>query len=264
MLTKEEFAQKYSQFLQTQNSHLIINIEDELNLRIELDDREISIFLNNAYDEYLNKPDNIDEIIEHYCSATLSSTISESKNKINVASIIPIIRHSDYLQNTLEIMDSSGADIAKSRLFFERLNTELIVLYAEVRDEKLGFLSEEDVSCLALSQKSLREKSIENLKTILPPIELAGNDDVYIVSAGGSFESSLILLDSFWKNDNFKVEGNIVVALPARDWILITGSLNVVGIEKIKTVSNMVFEESSYSICSKLFLRRSDQWELLN
>lgn len=172
---------------------------------------------------------------------------------INVASIVPVIRHADYLQDTLELMDSSNSDISKSRLYFERLNTELVVLYVEAMDGKLRFLSEQDIDGLTLERKSLREKSIENLKTILPQIGLERYDDTYIVSAGGSFESSLILLDSFWDSGNLDVDGDIVVAIPARDWVLVTGSSNAVGIEKVKTVGNKVFKYSSYLISKAIF-----------
>ena len=171
MLTSTKFAQRYIQFLQEKTSHLAVKVEDEHSLKIELKDRELSIFLNNAYDEYLNNPDDIDRIIERYCSTVLETAVHE-KNNINVASIVPVIRHADYLQGILELMDSSNSDLSKSRLYFERLNTELVVLYVEAMDGKLRFLSEQDIDGLTLERKSLREKSIENLKTILPQIGL--------------------------------------------------------------------------------------------
>jgi len=81
MLTSTKFAQCYIQFLQENNPHLVVKVEEEHSLKIELKDRELSIFLNNAYDEYLNNPDDIDRIIERYCSTVLETAVNENNHK---------------------------------------------------------------------------------------------------------------------------------------------------------------------------------------
>jgi uncharacterized protein YtpQ (UPF0354 family) len=44
--------------------------------------------------------------------------------------------------------------------------------------------------------------------------------------AGGQYESSLLLAENIWSSGQIEVDGDVVVAVPAKDALLVTGSGN--------------------------------------
>ena len=48
-----------------------------------------------------------------------------------------------------------------------------------------------------------------------------------MLKAGGDYEASLLLFDDIWRDGQVKVDGDIVVAVPAKDVLLVTGSNNL-------------------------------------
>jgi uncharacterized protein YtpQ (UPF0354 family) len=81
-----------------------------------------------------------------------------------------------------------------------------------------------------------------------------------MLTAGGDYEASLLLLDSIWSGGEMELKGEMVVAIPTRDLLLVTGSKDPEGIEKVK---RMVKEASSgaYRLTQKLFVYRSGRFE---
>jgi uncharacterized protein YtpQ (UPF0354 family) len=73
----------------------------------------------------------------------------------------------------------------------------------------------------------LRQLALGNLHRMLANIEMReGADHVFLIEAGGIYEASLLLADGIWSSDQIKVDGDIVVAVPDRSALLVTGSNN--------------------------------------
>jgi len=57
-----------------------------------------------------------------------------------------------------------------------------------------------------------------------------------------------------------KVDGDYVVAIPARDMLLVTGSNNPLAVQKIRSLAQKIRAESSYDLTSDLFVYRSGKF----
>jgi uncharacterized protein YtpQ (UPF0354 family) len=94
----------------------------------------------------------------------------------------------------------------------------------------------------------------------LPKIEMrAGSDGVFLISAGGDFEASLLVVDSLWSSGQIKVEGDIVAAVPAKDALLVTGSDNKAGIARLHTLATDL-AAGPYPLTQALFIYRRGKW----
>ncbi len=142
------------------------------------------------------------------------------------------------------------------------MNDELVVLYALDTETSIRFLSPEELDKL-LPAEGRRAQAVENLCQTLPEMERHGSDGTYMLTAGGNYESSLILADSIWTKENFKVEGDLVVAVPSRDMLLITGSKNEAGLATVRERARAIAAEGPYSLTPCLFVRRSNEWQIL-
>ncbi len=99
----------------------------------------------------------------------------------------------------------------------------------------------------------MNEIAIENLGELATEIKRQGENGEYMLTMGGDFESSLILLD-IWNNENFPVDGEIIIGVPARDIILVTGSNDTENIKEIKSKIKSINESGDHIVSDKLFI----------
>ena len=138
------------------------------------------------------------------------------------------------------------------------LNPELVVVYGEDSETGIRYFGAEDLAEIKVEKKDLRKLACDNLARLLPPVKIeevaAG---YYFLAADGNFEASLLLLDSVWASGAPKVKGETVVAIPARDVLLVTGSEDKAGLERMRADVAKVVQEDSYRLSNKLFLYRA-------
>ena len=121
-------------------------------------------------------------------------------------------------------------------------------------------MTPKDLTDLAIPKESLRPIACENLRRILPKIELAGTNGLYMMTAGGNYEASLILLDSIWTSRQFSVKGDYVVGIPTRDLLLITGADDPEGTARVRSIAHKATAEGSYRLTEDLFVYRNGRF----
>ena len=139
-------------------------------------------------------------------------------------------------------------------LVAEPLNGELVVVYAENRLGALRILSSrDDVG----DRARLRDAALTNLSRLLPKIEIRpGSDGVLLISAGGEFDASLLLADNLCQ---VKVDGEIVVAVPAKDVLIATGSHNAPGLVRLRAAAAK-FASGPNGLTTALFVYRDGKF----
>jgi len=60
---------------------------------------------------------------------------------------------------------------------------------------------------------------------------------VSLITADGVYDASLLLADALWSSGQIEVEGDIVVAAPAKGPLLVTGSRNRAGIARLRALA---------------------------
>ena len=150
----------------------------------------------------------------------------------------------DELHNTLKARGTPQQRLA------ERYNNELVIVYAQDDPNRMRYLTiQED---FGLSREALRALAIDNLKRLLPKIEILVYDEIMLVSAGGDYEASLLLIDEIWTGGQIKVDGDIVVAIPARDTLLVTGSRNRAGLKRMRELTAKAMAQGPYELTDTL------------
>lgn len=82
-----------------------------------------------------------------------------------------------------------------------------------------------------------------------------------MLTAGGDYESSLILFD-IWDKENFPVNGNLIIGIPARDVILVTGTNDKENIDRLKKSIREINETGDHIVSDKIFEFKNGQFEL--
>jgi hypothetical protein len=150
-----------------------------------------------------------------------------------------------------------GPDVAHS------FTAGLAVTYvaAAAPEQPLGWA---DLTALRIDERTLRHRALDNLDAMLGGVSLHGSPPAFMVSFHG-IESSLLLADAFWDELPIDLPGDPVVAVPARDVLLITGSESPAGLAKAtRCVDRVYFAGSHHLLVQDLLTRRGGRWQVLD
>jgi uncharacterized protein YtpQ (UPF0354 family) len=211
--------------------------------------------LGKAYQTYQHDPEHLDDLVQAQVSALVEATGDDNGlPKLDRTRIVPIIKDRSWF----EAMARRGREQSPSQeLVAEPLNGDLVVVYAENRLGTLRILSNrDDVG----DRARLRELALTNLSRMLPKIEIRpGADGVLLISSGGEFDASLLLADNLWSSEKVKVDGDIVVAVPAKNALIVTGSNNAAGLARLRAAASR-FAAAPNGLTAALFVYRGGKF----
>jgi len=259
VLSESQFTEKYLNVLSKKYPNVSYKIKEPLVIKaIYGENDEVTHFLDNSYREYKLDLKELDEVIERYTYSTAS--IYEKDQEININRIVPIIKPNDYFEQ-LKTLGDSTKDYKVPELVWEKYNEDLIIIYAEDRDDCIHYFNQEEFEQLNIDRNTLLEKSIKNLNNVIPKIEKIGENGDFVLVAGGCYETSLILMQTIWTNENFEVDGDIIIAIPNRDLVFITGSNNKRSIEKLQKTIPENYMNGNHSISTSFYKWQGTKFE---
>lgn len=219
-------------------------------------------FLDNAYQAYLQAPADLDSIVARYTASYLE-TLASSQLGLDSGRIIPVIKDRRWIDDMRRAVGQAGAGPIRDWVT-EDFNADLLIVYAEDGEQNIRYFGPEELRQSGIKSSDLRRIAVANLRRILPPAELHRGPEVSLLVAGGDYVASLLLLDELWDSGKLGVDGEIVVAVPSRDVILLTGSNNKAGIARLHELASRGVAESAYSLTSQLFVYRDGRFERFN
>ncbi len=246
-MTEKEFAKVYLDSLSKKYSDVKFELSPDLTITSKKGDLDYKHYIDNAYTAYKADPDSIKSIISRYVASTTDLYVD--KGKINMANIVPVIKPIEYLDE----INSLNKDGKAFPMITEKYNDQLIIAYAEDSKNSIKYLTEDDFKTLSIPRDSLKAIALRNFDKIIPNIQRQGDNGLYMVTAGGDYEASLILLSSIWTKENFPVDGNFIIAIPNRDLLMVTGSNNKNGIGKIKEIAADSYKTGNYQVSEYLY-----------
>lgn len=261
LLSEAEFVERYIEVTKRQVPGIKAEKKGRLEIYFENSDGEERVsYLDNAYISYKNNPELLNEIIEQY-SGSLKQMFQLNEMEFSKAQIFPVIKDRKYVKQVGAMIKEKSGDTAFP-FYYEKLNEELYVLYAFDTETSIRFISQEDIDKLGLKNEELRELAKDNLHGSVK-LQLQGSpDSVSMLIADGTYEASFILYENMWNKNQFPVKGDIVVYIPSRDLVLITGSEDVEGLKKVRSIVYDPKHEWSHMVSEKGFIRKDNTWEV--
>jgi uncharacterized protein YtpQ (UPF0354 family) len=117
---------------------------------------------------------------------------------------------------------------------------DLVVGYSQGPPFGERLLTWEDLDRLGVSRRDLRRSAASALDRMLDEVRVHGRPPALMLSFDG-LESSLLLAESFWDELSESVPGDLVIGVPARDVVIITGTRSRAGLEKARRAVDRVF-----------------------
>jgi len=254
-LTESEFAEKFFAELRKKVNGLELVSINGLEVTTKLKDSDnYRHFLDNSYAEYKNNPKDLKNVLEKYTVASKDLFLPEEPIQPN--RIVPVIKDKRYLIESSKIIE----DFENTHVY-EKYNSELYIFYAEDKENSISYFTKEKYAKLNLDLESIKETAVENLNSVVSKMERHGENGYFMLTAGGDYEASLILFD-IWNKENFPVNGNLIIGIPARDVILVTGTNDKENIERLKKTINEINETGDHIVSDKIFEFKNGQFEL--
>lgn len=123
-----------------------------------------------------------------------------------------------------------------------KLVADLLVLYAFDLDSHFQLVANHDLSRLGVSADELHARSLANLRALNLDIRAHQGDRCIMLTAGGNFEATLLLLPEVWESVQSMVTGNMVASVPARDLLFLTGDAVPENLADLRSVTSKALE----------------------
>src|SRR5262245_28168744 len=138
---------------------------------------------------------------------------------------------------------------------------DLIVVYGFGPQFGRRVVTHADLDQMQMPAQALRRSATEHLEVMAGRAEFHGQPPALMLSFEG-LESSLLLASDFWTRLQGAVPGELVVGVPARDVVVVTGSQSQAGLEKARRCVDRVFFAGDEHLLSRgLLVRRGNTWE---
>lgn len=253
LLTPIQFTEEFAASLRRGLGNRRVEIVPpfELKLTDELG-KESSCFTDNAYGLYLSSPEQNSEFIQKFTAGVLETRV-RNEEPIDPKRIVPVLKGKSWGDQSNQGLTMRG----KKPLEYvsESYNDELTIFYAEDHPKSVRYLSDSDLEKLQLQKSELRQLSCANLKRLLPVPEIERRDDTFRVMAGGDYDASLLLLEDVWRDDKIQIAGEMVVAVPSRDMLLVVGSHDSQAVQWLKRTAQEIFAQAPCWALTRRHLR---------
>lgn len=251
LMNEKEFTRYYFKIISKRFPEVKYSIKESLWLTAEWGEEKLfNHFLDNAYREYVLEPRSVNEIVDVYIGS--SKNLYQKREKIKEENIVPIIKHKSYLDDIIKLQGSIDEDVSIG-LVWEKYNEELIIVYGEDKEKSISYFNEDDLINLNLNRSQLRKLAIDNIKKIISEFEKIVVEEGFMLTAGGTYEASLILLTDIWKKSNFEFIGEITIGVPNRDLLLVVDSNNIHKVEEMKNKIAGCFNNYNHPISEKIY-----------
>ena len=255
VLSPESFTAEYAAAVSKIGPSLSARIVEPMHVEIkDKDGGEMTAFLDNAYNEYLQDPTAKDAVIARHVESIVE--VMEVQ-PLDTSRIVPVVKDRKWVADMQRVRVPAGETMP---LVTDELNSELVVVYAEDTERTVRYFSPDDLQKAGIERPKLREVALTNLRRILPEMQLHRGELYSMLTAGADYVSSLLLLD-IWDPEQLQVDGDIVVAIPSRDVVLLTGSNNKKGIAELRKVARKVVAQNTYTLTDTLFVYRNGRFE---
>lgn len=255
-LTPAQFTREYAEALRKARPGASVAIVGDLELTVTPAGGEAhAAFLHNAYDVYKQEPEAKAEVIARFVAAG-GEKISDNVDRTR---IVPVIKDRPWLEETRRATAGRVGGKAPEHVY-EDFTPELVILYAEDTPKNIRYLTPKDLERVKLERRELRALAIANLRRLLPSIQRTGEDGLHMIQADGTYEASLLLADAIWEGLQGTVKGELVVAIPTRDLLLVCDSASP---EKLARLRQIVRDAATgpYRLTPQLFVRRGGKFE---
>lgn len=252
-LTGDQFTQLVVAAIREALPDANVQVDQPLRIQVETDAGQSVCNLDNAWRECATDPEiRVDVVIRHV--EALQRAFAAGVQPLDLKDVVPVVRDERWIRQ----VRSQGMQV-----YHERLAADLFVTYAVDASEQLRFVNQDEFLAFKLSPEDMRRIALSNLADRLPKVQRLGEGPLYMLAAGGTFESSLLLLPGVWEEQQEAVDGRLLVAVPSRELLLFTGENSQDAVRHMRRTVANILSGGNYLISDTILVRERNRWTAL-
>ena len=237
----------YKESLSSAYPDVIFNITDNKQIQFVKNQDTNYLMTDALYNSYLNHKDSASYYLQSFTS-TLKDYFESNELKI-----IPIIRNEDYI-------NYKDKDL-KKKVCYDTYNYHLNIVYVRQYNNLTKVLTYDLLDSFKLNKSNFKSIALNTLDTSIGTNFIINKkESIYSVYSTKEEVTSLILLERFWSKDNFPIEGDFVVALPAANELMVVGSKDIEAINQLKIISETIYDKTEYPISPLLYTLKNKKF----
>lgn len=242
--------------IELRNAGFRTELASESEIRIIWPDgKSNSMFLNNLWSECEKSPNERAEIVDRYVRV-LVPELKESEVMSSTKDLVVLVRDVEY----------SNLVRAEDRDFVtDHIVGDLWTILGVDLPESTKTLTAKMLAPLTLDKRELIRVGLENVERMLGPMQFSPYGGCFTLSCENiDYASTALLLDYVWEQAANLIEGDLILAVPARDTVLFTGSANARVLQQLRDEVHYVFTTGHHLITETLFKRVRREWKLFS
>jgi|SRR5579871_625597 len=255
VLGRDTIALLAARLIELRNPGLRTEFASESEIKMVWPDgKSNSMFLHNLWSWCERSQEERAGIVDRYVRVLASQ--GQDRPETSAENIAVLVRDTEYRNVVAEEMRD---------LVTEHLLGDLWVIVVMDLPESIEILSVKQFTSLGVGKKELIKVGVENVDRMLGQMQFSPYGECFTLGCENiDYASSALLLDYIWDQAANLIEGDLIVAVPARDTVLFTGSANTKGLQEIREATNYVVTTGHHVITQTLFRRVDGGWKLFS
>jgi hypothetical protein len=228
-------------------------------------EQDFTIALDNAYLTYRQGGEPLEVLLDRYANAVLAAPLQDSA-VVRRENLLPTVRSVENVKSFQDSMnestnEKSGPPQEVAQIpFIAGLH---VILFFDAPDS-IRIANWNDISSLGLKRDEAMQLAIANFNRIKVDAVVERMGAVAAVEVSNAMGSALLLRPEFWKRDDLRFNGDLVVFPVSRDFLLVTGSQETEGLAIGQKFATETAAQLPYALSAKPLVLLNEKWEILN
>jgi hypothetical protein len=219
-LSPQAFTEEIAKAIRTAVPSATVTVERELEVDITYaNGQNVLAELTTSYNAYSKEPQRLKSIIELHVARLATDEWAKAQIKLDHSKIVPVVKNRKWLEDAERQIKAAGVE---QKQLVDDFVDDLVVAYAEDTEKIFRYIARHEYKG---RWEHLRPLALQNLRRLAPKIQIEGLIEQVVVVSADDYTSSLLVINGLWSSpERFRVKGDVIVAIPTREAILVTGS----------------------------------------
>ncbi|MEI3613497.1 DUF1444 domain-containing protein [Pseudogracilibacillus sp. SO30301A] len=227
--------------------------KDQFRIEWRANKKGINVKLPSVIAKYNERGDEvIDELVDHLEEAL--TIMNEVHHLTGMEKhIFPVIRSTSFPQTTND----------KKKLVTKEHTAETRIFYALDLGRSYRLIDEEFIEKEGWTEKRIHENALFNLRSLKLDykVDQVQGNDYYFLATQDGYDASRILNDTFLEEMKQKARGDLAVAVPHQDVLILADIQNDIGYDILAQMTMKFFAEGRIPITSLPFIYENKKLE---
>ena len=211
-------------------------------------------FFGNFHARYLQDPGELESLFAAQLAE--AEAVGAAPSPVDWRGALrPVLKTLAWQHAVAAQLAAGGRDDPPPPFVVRPLVADLVVACVVDTAESMAFVNTRDLATHGLDEAELHATALANLASQLPELRIEGGHGRFAARLDRNYDASMVLLLDRWR-DRVGIEGDLVLALPARDELLMCPAGDAALVDSLALMAATIAAQSAYALTNRLLTWR--------